>query len=44
MDRLKDSVRVGGENVPSVQVEAIIKGHPKIAEAAVVAVKGELGP
>ena len=44
VDRLKDSVRVGGENVPSVQVETIIKGHPKIAEAAIVGVKGELGP
>ena len=44
VDRLKDSVRVGGENVPSVQVEAIIKGHPKIAEVAIVGVKGELGP
>jgi crotonobetaine/carnitine-CoA ligase len=44
VDRLKDSVRVGGENVPSVQVEGIIKGHPKIAEVAIVGVKGELGP
>ena len=43
-DRLKDSVRVGGENVPSLEVEAIIKGHPKIAEVAVVGVKGDLGP
>jgi crotonobetaine/carnitine-CoA ligase len=44
VDRLKDSVRVGGENVPSVQVEGIINGHPKIAEVAIVGVKGELGP
>jgi crotonobetaine/carnitine-CoA ligase len=43
-DRLKDSVRVGGENVPSVQVEAIIKQHPSVSEVAVVAVQGELGP
>jgi crotonobetaine/carnitine-CoA ligase len=43
-DRLKDSVRVGGENVPSVQVEAIIRQHPGIAETAVVAVQGEMGP
>jgi crotonobetaine/carnitine-CoA ligase len=44
VDRLKDSVRVGGENVPSVQVEAIIKQHPRIMEVAVVGVKGEMGP
>jgi crotonobetaine/carnitine-CoA ligase len=43
VDRLKDSVRVGGENVPSVQVEGIIASHPKIAEVAVAAAKGELG-
>ncbi|MBN1847477.1 MAG: AMP-binding protein [Deltaproteobacteria bacterium] len=43
VDRLKDSVRVGGENVPSVQVEGIIASHPKIAEVAVTGVKGELG-
>jgi crotonobetaine/carnitine-CoA ligase len=44
VDRLKDSVRVGGENVPSVQVEAIIKQDPRITEVAVVGVKGEMGP
>jgi len=44
VDRLKDSVRVGGENVPSVQVEAIIKQHLRIMEVAVVGVKGEMGP
>jgi crotonobetaine/carnitine-CoA ligase len=41
VDRLKDSVRVGGENVPSVQVEGIIARHPKIAEVAIVGVPGE---
>jgi crotonobetaine/carnitine-CoA ligase len=44
VDRLKDSVRVGGENVPSVEVEAIIRRHPKIDQVAVVGVEGELGP
>ncbi len=43
VDRLKDSVRVGGENVPSAQVEGIIASHPKVAEVAVAAAKGELG-
>jgi crotonobetaine/carnitine-CoA ligase len=42
-DRLKDSVRVGGENIPSAEVESIIRKHPKINEVAVVGVKGELG-
>ena len=43
VDRLKDSVRVGGENVPSVQVEGIIASHSKIEEVAVAAAKGDLG-
>ena len=43
LDRLKDSIRVAGENVPSVEVETIIKSHPKVMEAAIVGVKGELG-
>ena len=43
VDRLKDSVRVGGENVPSVQLEGIIAGHPRIAEVAIAGVRGELG-
>ena len=43
-DRLKDSIRVGGENVSSIQVEAVIKQHPAIAEVAVVGTQGELGP
>jgi carnitine-CoA ligase len=43
VDRLKDSVRVGGENVPSVQVEGTIASHPKISEVAVAGAKGELG-
>ncbi|MFC1532005.1 AMP-binding protein [Thermodesulfobacteriota bacterium] len=42
-DRLKDSVRVGGENVPSLQVEAIIRKYPKIEDVAIVGVKGDLG-
>ena len=42
-DRYKDSVRVGGENVPSAELEAIIRKHPKIGEVAVVGVKGEMG-
>lgn len=43
VDRLRDSVRVGGENVPSAELESILRKHPKIEEVAVVGVKGELG-
>ena len=43
VDRHKDSVRVGGENVPSAELEAMIMKNPKIKLAAVVGVKGELG-
>lgn len=38
VDRKKDAVRRRGENVSSVQLEMAIAAHPKIAEAAVVAV------
>jgi carnitine-CoA ligase len=38
VDRKKDAIRRRGENVSSVQVEAAIVAHPKIAEAAVHAV------
>ncbi len=43
VDRKKDALRRRGENVSSVQLEAGIVAHPKIAEAAVVAVEAELG-
>ena len=38
VDRKKDAVRRRGENVSSVQLEYAIVAHPKVAEAAVVAV------
>ncbi len=38
VDRKKDAVRRRGENVSSVQLEHAIAAHPKIAEAAIVAV------
>ena len=43
VDRKKDALRRRGENVSSVQLEAAIVAHPKITEAAVVAVEAELG-
>ncbi|HKA05283.1 MAG TPA: class I adenylate-forming enzyme family protein [Acidimicrobiales bacterium] len=36
VDRLKDIVRRGGENISSMEVEAVLRTHPEIAEAAVV--------
>jgi len=43
LDRLKDSLRRRGENVSSVEVEAVAMSHPSVAEAAAIAVPSELG-
>lgn len=43
VDRVKDSLRRRGENVSSVEVEAIVMHHPAVAEAAAVGVPSELG-
>jgi acyl-CoA synthetase (AMP-forming)/AMP-acid ligase II len=40
-DRLKDVVIRGGENISSMEVEALLARHPAIAEAAVVGVPDE---
>lgn len=42
VDRKKDALRRRGENVSSVELEAAIARHPKIAEAAVHAVPSQL--
>lgn len=36
VDRAKDMIVTGGENVYSTEVEAVIYGHPSIREAAVI--------
>jgi crotonobetaine/carnitine-CoA ligase len=41
-DRKKDSLRRRGENVSSIELEAAILAHPKVAECAVHAVPSEL--
>ena len=41
VDRTKDLIKSGGEWVSSVEVENEIMSHPKIAEAAVIAVTSE---
>jgi fatty-acyl-CoA synthase len=38
MDRTKDLVKSGGEWIPSVDLENILMAHPKVMEAAVIAV------
>jgi fatty-acyl-CoA synthase len=38
VDRTKDLVKSGGEWISSVALENEIMGHPKVAEAAVIAV------
>lgn len=42
VDRKKDYLRRGGENISSFEVEATFLSHPDIAEAAVHAVKSEI--
>jgi len=38
MSRLKDMIRVGGENLSPLEVEEVLMGHPAVQGAAVVAV------
>jgi crotonobetaine/carnitine-CoA ligase len=37
-DRLKDVLKIGGENVSSVEVDEAIASHPRVAEVAVVGI------
>jgi long-chain acyl-CoA synthetase len=41
VDRLKDMIITGGENVHSSEVEHAVAGHPGISEVAVIAVPSE---
>jgi crotonobetaine/carnitine-CoA ligase len=43
VDRKKDCIRRRGENVSSVELEAVLRLHPEIVDVAVHAVPGELG-
>ena len=37
MDRLKDMIISGGENIGSIEIEDVIASHPAVKEVAVVA-------
>jgi fatty-acyl-CoA synthase len=41
VDRLKDIIISGGENISSVQVEAVLSAHPSVFEVAVVGMADE---
>lgn len=43
VDRVKDMINTGGEKVFSAEVEAVLRRHPRIADAAVVAGPDRLG-
>ena len=38
IDRLKDVIITGGENVYPAEVEAVLAGHPRVADVAVIGV------
>lgn len=41
VDRYKDMVKSGGENVSSIRVEAILYEHPAVSQVAVVGIPDE---
>ncbi|MFZ5631478.1 MAG: AMP-binding protein [Bacillota bacterium] len=41
VDRYKDIIKSGGENVSSLRVEQVIRMHPKVANAAVIGIPHE---
>ena len=42
VDRAKDMIKRAGENVAAGEVEAVIKEHPKVADAVVIGVPDEM--
>ncbi|MEU8404100.1 AMP-binding protein [Nonomuraea sp. NPDC048892] len=43
LDRLKDTIRRGGENISSVELEALVNEHPLVRESAAVGVPNAHG-
>ena len=43
LDRKKDSLRRRGENISSMELEAVINDHPDVLECAVIGVPSEFG-
>jgi len=41
MDRLKDIIISGGENISSIEIEGILHSHPAVADAAVIGIADE---
>lgn len=41
MDRLKDIIISGGENISSIEVEGVLHAHPAVSDAAVIGVADE---
>lgn len=41
MDRLKDIIISGGENISSIEVEGVLHGHPAVSDAAVIGIPDE---
>ena len=42
VDRAKDIIVSGGENISSIEVEAALKSHPAVTDAAVIGVPDEI--
>ncbi|MCL4425981.1 MAG: long-chain-fatty-acid--CoA ligase [Firmicutes bacterium] len=42
VDRKKDMIITGGENVYSTEVEAVVAGHPKVMDVAVIGIPHEV--
>lgn len=42
VDRVKDMVRRGDENISSEEVERVLNSHPRVAESAVIAVPDQI--
>lgn len=43
VDRLKDAMRKGGENISSLEVEGYVREHPSVQEVAAIAAPSDFG-